>query len=87
MASSSSQRGAAARAPPPPDQLAAFHKLVDKRVIAGVLSRDARNADLSAQAAVQAEALFGDDSLVVASLRVSESTSLKGLALNTSGGE
>ena len=86
MASSSSQR-CAARAPPPPDQLAAFYKLVDKRTIAGVLARVSRNAELSAQAAVQAEALFGDDSLVVARLRYSESEALTGLALAASGAE
>ena len=49
----------AARAPPPADQLAAFYKLVDKEVIAGQLCRYARDAELSAQAALQAEALFG----------------------------
>ena len=84
MASSSSQRGAA-RTPPPPDQLAAFYKLVDKRTIAGVLARVSRNAELSAQAAVQAEALFGDDSLVVADLRYWESESLVGLFMAASG--
>ena len=87
MASSLSQRGAATWAPPPPDQLAAFYKLVDKKVIAGVLCRAARDVELSAQAAVQAEALFGDDSLVVASLRFSESESLAGLFLAASGAE
>ena len=63
MASSSLQRGVA-RSPPPPNQLAAFYKLVDKKVVAGQLCRNARNAELSAQAAEQAETLFGDDSLV-----------------------
>ena len=86
---SSSQRGAAtSRATPPPDQLAAFYKLVDKQLIAGVLCRHARVAELSASAAVQAEALFGgDDSLVVASLRLDESESLSSLALRASGAE
>ena len=74
MASPSSQRGAA-RAPPTPDEFAAFYKLVDKKLKAGQLCRYARNAELSAQAAVQAVALFGDDSLVVASLLYSESES------------
>ena len=87
MASSSSQRGAACRAQPTPDQLACFYKLVDKQVIAGALCRYARNAELSASAAVQAEALFGDDSLVVASVRMCESVSLVSLALKASGAE
>ena len=87
MASSSAQRGAASRARPPPDQLASFYKLVDKKVIAGVLCRHARSAELSAQAAVQAEALFGDDSLVLASLRMCESESFNSLNLQASGAE
>ena len=88
MALSSSQRGAESRTPPPPDQLAAFYKLVDKVVIAGHLHRHARNADQSAQAAVQAEALFGgDDSLVVVRLRYGESESLVGLSLAASSAE
>ena len=86
MASSSSQRGAP-RAPPPPDQLTSFYKLVDKKVIAGVLCREARDVELSAQAAVQAEALFGDDSLVVANLRMCESEALNGLSLDVRGAE
>ena len=85
MALPSSQRG---RAPPPPNQLAAFYKLVDKKVIAGVLCRYARDTELSASAAVQAEALFGgDDSLVVADLRRCESQSLSDLSLEASGAE
>ena len=86
MASSSSQRGAAPT-PPAPDQLAAFYKLVDKKAIAGMLSRHARNAELSASAAASAEALFGDDSLVVASLRMDESKSSNNLTLEASGAE
>ena len=86
MASSSVQRGAA-RAPPPPGQLASFYKLVDKQVIAGVLYREARYAELSAQALAQAEALFPDDSLVVASLRLSETTALAVMAGEASGVE
>ena len=86
MASSSGER-AAARAPPPPHQLAAFFKLVEKRVVAGQLCRYARNADLSAQAALQAEVLFGDDSLVVAHLRVCECDSLTNMVLKASGAE
>ena len=86
MASSSVERGAA-RAPPPPDQPAAFYKLVDKQATAGVLCRHARYVELSAQAAMHAEALFGDDSLVVADLQSSESCSLASLAYETSGTE
>ena len=83
----SAHRGAA-RAPPPPDQLASFYKLVDKTMIAGVLCRDARHVELSAQAAVQVEALFfGDDSLVVASLRLSECMALVNLSAEASGAE
>ena len=86
MASSSSQRGAA-RAPPR-DGLVAFYKLVDKQVIASALCRHARHAELSASAAVQAEALFGgDDSLVVAHLRMHESECLTHLAAEASGAE
>ena len=74
----SSQRGAALPrgAPPPPDQLAAFYRLVDKKAIAGVLGRHARDAELSASAAVQAEALFGENSLVFAHLRMGETQAL-----------
>ena len=87
MASFSSQRGAG-RAPPPPDQLASFYKLVGKQLMAAALSRYARDAELSATAAVQAEALFGgDDSLVVAHLRMGESNSLTSLAADASGAE
>ena len=86
MASSSVERGAA-RALQPPDQLAFFYKLVDKGVIAGALCRHARDAELSASAAVQAEALFGGDSLVVAHLRMGESQSITNLAIEASGAE
>ena len=75
------------RAPPPPDQLATFYKLVDKQATAGQLCRRARCVELSAQAATQAESLLGDDSLVVASLRLSESNSLANLASEASGTE
>ena len=84
MASSSersAQHGASRRAPPPPDQLASFYKLVDKKVIAGVLCRHARNAELSALASSSAKALFGDNSLVVAHLQVAKSNALACLAL------
>ena len=86
MALSSAERGGA-RAQPPRDQLAALYKLADKVVLASVLCRSARLAVLSAQAALQAEALFGDNSLVVASLRTSESQSLASRGLRASGAE
>ena len=71
----------AARGPPPPDQLASLYKLVDIQSIAGALGRHARVVELSASAALQAEALFGGDvSLVVANLRMGESQSLSTLA-------
>ena len=84
---SSSVGRSGARAPPPADQLATFYKLVDKRVTAAILCRHARNAELSAQAALQAKTLFGDDSLVMATLRYSESNSLSSLASEASGAE
>ena len=86
MASSSVQRSAA-RAPPPADQLATFYKLVDKVVTAGVLCQFALVAELSARALAQAEALFEDDSLVVAHLRYRECVSLAHLAYAASGAE
>lgn len=69
--------------PSPPLQLAACYKLVDKCVHAAQLSRHALHAELSARAAVDAEALFGDDSLVVADLRSSESAALGTLAVTS----
>ena len=86
MASSSSQRDMT-RAPPPPDQLASFHSLIDKFVNAGLLNRHARAAELAAKAAEKGEALFGDDSLAVADLRVKESMALRSLATKASGAE
>ena len=84
---SSSQRGAA-RATPPPDQLASLYKLADKQAIAGALGLHARVVELSSSAAVQAEALFGgDDSLVVAHLRMCECQSLCSLTVAASGAE
>ena len=85
MASSSLQRDA--RATPPPDQLASLHKLVDKLAIAAALCRHARDAELSASAAAQAEAHFGDDSLVVAGLPANECRALANLAVEASGAE
>ena len=84
---SSGQHGAESAQPSTDQQLAAFYKTVDKRVTAGVLCRFARDAELSAQAATQAEALFGDNSLVVARLRFCESDSLASLAYMASGAE
>ena len=84
----SSEGGAAKTTRSPPDQLASFYKLLEKRAMAAQLGRYARNAELSAQAAVQAEALFGcDDSLVVASLRCNESESVNTLAMVGSAAE
>ena len=83
MASSSVGRCAA----PPPDRLDVFYKLVDKKVIAGVLCRYARAVDLAATAATQAEALFIDDSLVVARLRMGGSIELTSLACDVSGAD
>ena len=80
------QRGSS-RSLPPPDQLASFYKLLDQKVRAAVLCRRARNLDLTSQAALQAEALFGDDSLVVADLRYSESFCLHNLATQASDAE
>ena len=85
MASSSALHRAA-RAPTP-DRLASFYRLVDKKVIAGVLGRYARQTELSASAALEAEALFGVDSLVVANLRMDESHGLTDLALEATGVE
>ena len=74
-------------APPPPDRLAVFYKLVDKKLIACVLSRFARAVELAAEAAMQAEALFADDSLVLARLRMDGSIELKNIACQASGAE
>ena len=79
--------GGTAVQPPPDQQLIAFRALVDKLVTAGLLRRHARTAELSARAAMQAEALFGDDSLVVASLRMGESNALNSTAAGMSGAE
>ena len=72
---------------PPLDRLTTFYKLVEKRVTAGVLCREALDAELSARAATQAEALFGGDSLVVADVQYCESESLALLASEASGAE
>ena len=86
MASSSLQRETT-RAPPPPDQLASFHSLVDKCVTACALNRHARASELSGKAADKSEALFGGDSLVVASLRMDESRALANFITTARGSE
>ena len=86
MSSSSVSRNLP-RATPPPDQITSFYKLVDKHIIAARLCRHARNAELFSQASQVAEALFGDDSLVVANLRCSERSSLCNLVGTANGAE
>ena len=75
------------RAPLLPDQLSTFYKLVNKKVIADVLCRHARAVDLAAQASVDAAALFGGDSLVVADLHLSGSGNLASLVDDVSEAE
>ena len=87
MASSSAGHGAARSASPPPDRLAVFYKLVDKKVIASALCRFARAVELAATAATQAEALFEDDSLVVARLRIDGSINASNIAFKASEAE
>ena len=65
----------ATRAPPAPE-LAAFKGLVEKVVTAGVLSRHARHLELAGRAVSQAEALYTEDSLVVAFCRGNEARGL-----------
>ena len=50
---------------------------------AGVLCRDARSAELSDRAAKHAEKLWGEHSLVVANLRVTEVVALRNQALTS----
>ena len=69
--------------PPPPEEVAALYALVEKRVTAGVLSRDARCAELSERAARHAQRLWGDHSLVVAELRVGGAASLRRTAFTS----
>ena len=73
---SSSERVATKGAPPPPEEVAAFYALNERRSTAGLLNRHARCAELSDQAARHARRLWGDNSLVVADLRVTEAMSL-----------
>ena len=56
-------------------------------MVAGTLNRHSRCAELAARASTQAEALFADDSLVVADLQRSESVALSNLAGQASGVE
>ena len=79
MAAPASQHNAT-RAQPPPDQLASFYSVIDKFLSAAALNRHARAVELSAKAADEGEALFGDDSLVVAHLRMRECMALAKLA-------
>lgn len=53
--------------------------MVDKSALAGVLGRHARCAELSERAVVQAQALFGHDSLVVVRLWTNAFVSMHGL--------
>ena len=83
---SSSERGAAPGVPPPPpplpppEEVAAFYALVEKQTTAAVLSRHARAVELCDRAAEHAATLWGDNSLVVAHLRVDEASSVRELA-------
>ena len=85
MASSSERGGARALgalppALPPPEEVAAFYALVEKETTAGMLSLHTRAAELSGRAARKAERLWGDNSLVVAHLRLSEVSYLREIA-------
>ena len=87
MASSSEHGAARARGapppplpPPPPEEVSAFYALVEKQSTAEVLSRDVRCAELCDAGARHAARLWGENSLVVAHLRLSEATSLRNLA-------
>ena len=66
--------------PPPPEEVASFYALVEKRVTASVLNRFSRFAELCERAANDAAELWGDNSLVVAELRVGEAIALRGMA-------
>ena len=80
MASSEHGVARARRAPRPPEEVTAFFTLVQRVVTAAALQRDARCAELSDRAAKQAQRLYGDNSLVVADMRVNEARSLRCLA-------
>ena len=83
MASSQRSAVGAAGAPTegaPTPEVTAFFTLVEKVDVAAVLNRHARCAELSNRAAEQAEGLWGNKSLVVASLRVVEAAALREVA-------
>ena len=93
---SSSERGAARASgarrpllpPRPPEEVAAFYALLEKTITAGVLCRHARAAELCDRAARHAKKLWGENSFVVAHLRVDEAASLRSMAsLSTSSPE
>ena len=63
---------------------AALYSLADKAANAGALRRHARGAELSARAALKAEAFLGLDSLVAAHLRMNECNALAHLAASSS---
>ena len=86
LAMASSERGAA-RPPPPPEEVAAFYALVEKRVTASVLSRSTCCAELSDRTARQAKRLWGDNSLMVADMRVDEAASLRYQAFTSTSAE
>ena len=77
----------ATRAPPGPDQLAAFNGLVERVVTAGTLGRHAHHLELAGRAAAQAEALFREDSLVVASLHWGEVNALWNVSCDANAAE
>ena len=90
MASSTERGAARAREapppplpPPPPEDVAAFYALVEIQVIACALSRHSRAAELCDRAASQAKRLWGDNSLVVADMRVIEVNALRSQALTS----
>ena len=84
---SSSQRGAGIGHRRRPTSSPPSTSWWTKKVIAGALCRHARDAELSASVAVQAEALYGHNSLVVANLRLEEIRSLINLGVEASGAE
>ena len=90
MASSAKRGAARARgaspprppAPPPQpaEEVTAFYALVERVATAASLGREACCAELCDRAAKQAQRLYGDNSLVVAELRVGEARALRNLA-------
>ena len=82
MASSSQHSAGLTTAPPPPppEEVSAFFTLVVKVAAAAALSRHARCAELCHEAAKHSERLWGNNSLVVADLRVGEAIALREIA-------